>query len=233
MKIIKTHQHEFIKAIKEDDEPTMRRLLETGQIIFNWPLPLGAGLPLYPLCVAAFYGSFKGINLLTDYGAKIDFDKDECTPLKWAIMSSNSNLDAILLLLDRGATSPNMIEDLFNYERPDTEVKTILRFMLRKKIITQGNVAQIILDKFFHVSLELFTVLFAITNNPNIIDMHGDTVLFPIVNIELTDDKDIRNRHRMIKGLIKLGIDPTIKNYYGLTAADCAVSPEIRTLLSS
>ncbi len=233
MKILKTHQYAFIKAIKEDDESTMRHLLEEGLIIFNWPLPLGETMPSYPLCVAAFYGSFKGINLLTDYGAKIDFSEDYCTPLKWAIMSSDANLDAILLLLDRGATSPTMIEDIFNYERPDNEVKTILRFMLRKNITSENQVIQVILEHFFHISLELLTLLFAITKNPNITNVHGDTVLFAIANITLADAKDLRNRQRMIKGLIELGVDPTIKNYYELTAADCAVHPEIRTLLSS
>jgi ankyrin repeat protein len=225
------HQKEFVKAVYEDDELTMRRLLEEGLVIYNLPIYLGEDLPSYPLCIAAFYGSFKGINLITDYGADINYDEDCYRPLKWALFSSYANVDAIRLLLDRGATSPYMIEDLFNYERPRHEVEAILHFMLRKKIITQIEVIQIILGKFFDVSLDLFTVLFAITKNPNIVNKYGDTVLFPLTNVEIGNEANLHNRLQIIKGLIELGVDPTIKNNYGIDALEYSSHEDIKKLL--
>ncbi len=221
------NQMKFIDAIKEDDEPTIRRLLEEGDVIFNHPLPIGTDdiCATYPLCVAAFYGSMKTINLLIDYGADINYEGDEYRPIFWALYSIHASVDSICLLLERGATSPSLIEDLFSFERPDREVKYILHFMLLNKIVIPEQVVKIIMWKFLPNCLPLFKLLFSITKNPNIVNKNGDTILFAISNLQIKHSEEI------IHGLIKLGVDPAKKNYYNFTASDCATNPRISQLL--
>ena len=228
------NQMKFVEAIKEDDEPTCRQLLEEGLVIFNECLPIGTEASFcatYPLCVAAFYGSMNVINLLIDYGADVNFDGDGKRPIFWALYSIYSSVNSICLLLERGSTSASVLEDLFNFERPMKEIKQILHFMLRTKIFTPEEVIKIILWKFIPICLNLFTLLFAITKNPNIVNINGDTILFTISNLNVVSSGDLKNRLHIIRGLINLGVNPSHKNNYNFTAADFAAHEDIRQLL--
>ena len=228
------NQMKFIEAVKEDDEATCRRLLEEGHVIFNHHLPIDTTKEenaTYPLCVAAFYGSPKVINLLLEYGAHINYDYDTHRPIFWALSSVHASNEAIRLLLECGAKSPLLIEYLFNFERPEREMRNILHFILRNNIVIPEQVVSTILDKFFDNCLDLFAILFSITKNPNIINMNGDTVLFMISNTALHGEEYLENRLRTIKGLINLGVNPGQKNDYNFIAADFATHEDIRQLL--
>jgi hypothetical protein len=247
----RNYKKTFAEALKNNDEPTIRRLLEEGHVIYNQPLNLrDTFLPEYPLSAAAFYGSLAGINILLSYGAKINYkeydtnDDDSVsevyTPLMWAARSYDVSAEVILTLLEcggkyancmaeermRSETRQSMVEDILRYHLKDAP--PILHYLLNNNLVRLSDIITIILEQFYRSPLPYFEALFSIIDNPNLIhEESGETLLFEFMRPPRNNEDLLSKRIETIKGLIALGINPNHKNKSGNIAADYAVSPKL------
>lgn len=233
----RNYKKKFAEALENNDETTIRYLLEEGLVIYNQPLDIE---PQYPLSFAAYYGSLAGINILLSYGALINYEEDESvevyTPLMWAARSQYTNAEVLLTLLDYGGKYAShdinrFVEDIFRYHLKDA--RPILYYLLNNNLIDINDVITIIMEQFYRSPVPYFEVLFSITCDPNVMDEeYGETLLFEFMGPPRSSDDLLSNRIETIKGLIALGINPNHKNKAGFTAAEYATSPKLASAIS-
>jgi hypothetical protein len=107
---------------------------------------------------------------------------------------------------------------------PDT-IMYIL-YNIERLVMTSNNLWDILKRNSF-TPLEFFKIIFKKGINPNVTNMHRETILFifarPLPKASKNSDEKIKDRVDIIKGLIKLGVNPYLPNELGETPAVRAI----------
>lgn len=241
-KRIKTLQLDLIKGSKEQllqqydtiknyinsrNHKKLEQYLNENIIDFNLQLTFDEERYWNLLILACYKGNLNVVKILVNNNANIEYINDNnINPLLAALNSYN--IDIAKYLLDIGA-NPNVIDD----EGISALIKSNIEPELFENLITKYGAdinLSIPYGTILHYACEFFdidSILFLLDQGANIhaLDSENNSALHILINQRNTDN--ISENTKIIKILIKRGINIDKQNSSGQTALHCAIEQEV------